>query len=64
MTVESYDRLGRLVRQRREFGVQIPQSFRTAYMDETGGYELSTHTMLIGCATGALVPSGFECLCV
>jgi len=41
VTVESYDRLGRLVRQRREFGAQIPQSFRTAYMDETGGYELS-----------------------
>ena len=41
VTVESYDRLGRLVRQRREFGAQIPESFRTAYMDETGGYELS-----------------------
>ena len=41
VTVESYDRLGRLVRQRREFGAQIPQSFRTEYMDETGGYELS-----------------------
>ncbi|MCP8996153.1 hypothetical protein [Rothia sp. P3C3.S176] len=41
VTVESYDRLGRLVRQRREFGTQIPESFRTAYMDETGGYELS-----------------------
>ena len=41
VTVESYDRLGRLVRQRREFGEQIPESFRTAYMDETGGYELS-----------------------
>jgi len=41
VTVESYDRLGRLIRQRREFGAQIPQSFRTAYMDETGGYELS-----------------------
>ena len=41
VTVESYDRLGRLVRQRREFGAQIPQSFRTAYMDEAGGYELS-----------------------
>ena len=41
VTVESYDRLGRLVRQRREFGAQIPQSFRTAYMDESGGYELS-----------------------
>ncbi|WP_049359234.1 DUF6531 domain-containing protein, partial [Rothia mucilaginosa] len=34
VTVESYDRLGRLVRQRREFGAQIPESFRTAYMDE------------------------------
>lgn len=41
VTVESYDRLGRLVRQRREFGAQIPESFRTAYMDEAGGYELS-----------------------
>ena len=41
VTVESYDRLGRLIRQRREFGAQIPESFRTAYMDETGGYELS-----------------------
>ena len=41
VTVESYDRLGRLVRQRREFGARIPQSFRTAYMDEAGGYELS-----------------------
>ena len=41
VTVESYDRLGRLVRQRREFGAQIPESFRAAYMDETGGYELS-----------------------
>ena len=41
VTVESYDRLGRLVRQRREFGAQIPESFRTEYMDETGGYELS-----------------------
>ena len=41
VTVESYDRLGRLIRQRREFGAQIPQSFRTEYMDETGGYELS-----------------------
>lgn len=41
VTVESYDRLGRLVRQRREFGAQIPESFRTAYMDETGSYELS-----------------------
>ena len=41
VTVESYDRLGRLVRQRREFGAQIPQSFRTEYMDESGGYELS-----------------------
>lgn len=41
VTVESYDRLGRLVRQRREFGAQIPESFRTAYMDKTGGYELS-----------------------
>lgn len=41
VTVESYDRLGRLVRQRREFGAQIPQSFRTEYMDEAGGYELS-----------------------
>jgi len=41
VTVESYDRLGRLVRQRREFGAQIPESFRTAYMDESGGYELS-----------------------
>lgn len=41
VTVESYDRLGRLVRQRREFGAQIPESFRTSYMDETGGYELS-----------------------
>jgi len=41
VTVESYDRLGRLIRQRREFGAQIPQSFRTAYMDEAGGYELS-----------------------
>ena len=41
VTVESYDRLGRLVRQRREFGARIPESFRTAYMDETGGYELS-----------------------
>ena len=41
VTVESYDRLGRLVRQRREFGAQIPESFRSAYMDETGGYELS-----------------------
>lgn len=41
VTVESYDRLGRLVRQRREFGAQIPESFRTAYMDEVGGYELS-----------------------
>ena len=41
VTVESYDRLGRLVRQRREFGAQIPESFRTTYMDETGGYELS-----------------------
>lgn len=41
VTVESYDRLGRLVRQRREFGAQIPESFRTSYMDEAGGYELS-----------------------
>lgn len=41
VTVESYDRLGRLIRQRREFGAQIPESFRTAYMDEAGGYELS-----------------------
>ena len=41
VTVESYDRLGRLVRQRREFGAQVPESFRTEYMDETGGYELS-----------------------
>ena len=41
VTVESYDRLGRLVRQRREFGAQIPESFRTEYMDEAGGYELS-----------------------
>ena len=41
VTVESYDRLGRLVRQRREFGAQIPESFLTAYMDEAGGYELS-----------------------
>jgi len=41
VTVESYDRLGRLVRQRREFGAQIPESFRTAYMDEACGYELS-----------------------
>ena len=41
VTVESYDRLGRLVRQRREFGAQIPESFRTEYMDESGGYELS-----------------------
>ena len=41
VTVESYDRLGRLVRQRREFGAQIPESFSTAYMDEAGGYELS-----------------------
>lgn len=41
VTVESYDRLGRLVRQRREFGAQIPESFRNAYMDEAGGYELS-----------------------
>ncbi|WP_314660480.1 hypothetical protein [uncultured Rothia sp.] len=41
VTVESYDRLGRLIRQRREFGAQIPESFRTEYMDETGGYELS-----------------------
>lgn len=41
VTVESYDRLGRLTRQRREFGAQIPESFRTAYMDEAGGYELS-----------------------
>ena len=41
VTVESYDRLGRLVRQRREFGAQIPESFRTTYMDEAGGYELS-----------------------
>ena len=40
----------RLVRQRREFGAQIPQSFRTEYMDETGGYELPTHTMLMVCA--------------
>ena len=41
VTVESYDRLGRLVRQRREFGAQIPQSFPYRLVDETGGYELS-----------------------
>ena len=58
VTVESYDRLGRLVRQRREFGAQIPQSFRTAYMDETGGYELSYAYDADGLRTGFVHPLG------
>lgn len=58
VTVESYDRLGRLVRQRREFGAQIPQSFRTEYMDETGGYELSYAYDADGLRTGFVHPLG------
>ena len=58
VTVESYDRLGRLVRQRREFGAQIPESFRTAYMDETGGYELSYAYDADGLRTEFMHPLG------
>ncbi|MEZ7669602.1 DUF6531 domain-containing protein [Rothia sp. 27098_8_27] len=58
VTVESYDRLGRLVRQRREFGAQIPESFRTAYMDETGGYELSYDYDADGLRTEFVHPLG------
>lgn len=58
VTVESYDRLGRLVRQRREFGAQIPQSFRTAYMDEAGGYELSYANDADGLRTEFVHPLG------
>lgn len=58
VTVESYDRLGRLVRQRREFGAQIPESFRTAYMDETGGYELSYAYDADGLRTEFVYPLG------
>ena len=58
VTVESYDRLGRLVRQRREFGAQIPESFRTAYMDETGGYELSYAYDADGLRTDFVHPLG------
>ena len=58
VTVESYDRLGRLVRQRREFGAQIPESFRTEYMDESGGYELSYAYDADGLRTGFVHPLG------